>query len=148
MTKSEFVSFVKSYWANTPDVVVEEIGRHVARAPSSAIAAIKTYLERRVDPHRRIGVSQIIEAAEATGSALSPRERHEFDVTCDCCQAKWSYAQGQRDRCPYCGFPWDETARLREYERSGAVPPGMREGYQRLLKQHERYIPGGDYETA
>ena len=136
MKRDEFVQKLGTYWSRTPIEVLDEIRSAVWAASDAARSDIMQQMKRTVPPARIVGVSDIYDAANATGSALTRYAAHEFDVRCACCQGGFSYQQGVRDECPACGFPHIRTIDLRGYEANGKVPGSVQAAYDWLIDRH------------
>lgn len=151
MTAAEFTQQIGVYWTRTPvEGVLQSIREKVASAPESALKAMLDHLKDTVPPNQMIGVSHVIEAARATGSALYRRSTREIDHTCEICGYQWPYSQGERDCCPRCNFPAVLTFERAGYERtddqgrSKLPPESWWAGYQRAVERaKERLTQGG-----
>ena len=143
MTRDEFLQKVGTYWSRTPIEVLDEIRNTVWSATDLARAELWRQMQRTVPAGRMVGVSDVYDAANATSTALTRHTAKEFNVRCDHCHATWSYLQGTRDQCPYCGLDYIATQDLKTYEAQGKVPdcvmrgedPERLGGYERRLQR-------------
>jgi len=141
VTKKEFVAFLGEYFSKMRDnqTVLTEIGRVVSHSGPKALETIKFYLERNFSPGQYVGVKDIFAAADANNVSLSSYHDNGTDVSCEVCNRVWDYAQGVRDICPYCGFPYELTFLQIQYEKAGMSYPYM-EHKKRLIAEHKKVL--------
>ncbi|WP_319561669.1 hypothetical protein [Marispirochaeta sp.] len=160
MTNDQFLSFLKSYYKNTEDGVLFEIGKRTNVLSFSARDELKdAVIESFSNRFGRISVKEICEAAQSRGISFERKteRKNAFWVKCPCCGNKYEYNQGYVDECPECQFQYYEHFSF--IDAPGEHRQGPLGDYYRskirfhrelatILDNEKKQLPKGQRDTA